>query len=88
MGEASRRKKLDPNYGKPVMIGDKTEFEWKKAYVIQIKPYFRVVETTDDVDDSVDGVWIYTKKDGKRMISYTGSFAQEHFDLACPRLSI
>ena len=23
MGEAKRRKKLDPNYGKPVIIGDK-----------------------------------------------------------------
>ena len=89
MGRASRRKKLKSNYGKPLTIDDMTELEWKKYLRYtdreweKVKPHFRVVETVDDVDDSVDGVWIYTKKDGKRNISYTGSFAQERFHLLC-----
>ena len=87
MGEANRRKKLDPNYGKPVIIGDKTDLEWKKYLRFtdkewqKIKPHFRVVETTDDVDDSVDGIWTFINENGKRIISFTGSFVDMHPDM-------
>ena len=82
MGEAKRRKKLDPNYGKPVVIGGKTDLEWKKEWCFtdrewqNIKPYFRVVDTVDDVDKMVDGVWIFYFQ-GKERIGFTGKFAND-----------
>ena len=83
MGEAKRRKKLDPNYGKPVVIGGKTDLEWKKEWCFtdrewqKIKPYFRVVNTVDDVDKTVDGVWIYTDDEGDEVIVASGSFVKD-----------
>ncbi|MHC5599519.1 MAG: hypothetical protein ACYTXC_26895 [Nostoc sp.] len=90
MGEAKRRKQLDLNYGKPKpeeIIGGKLESEWREKLRYsahqwkQIKPYFRILDKDEDVDDSFDGVWIYKKDTGEEMISFTGRFAQERFDL-------
>ena len=84
MGEAKRRKKLDPNYGKPVVIGGKTDLEWKKEWCFKdrewqkIKPYFRVVNTVDDVDKTVDGVWIYTDDEGNEVIAASRGFIEEY----------
>ena len=86
MGEAKRRKLIDPNYGKPKpeeIIGGRTESEWQQKLGFtskewkSIKPNFRVVNTRDDVDDFADGVWIYKNDQGKETISFTGSFAEE-----------
>ena len=79
MGEAKRRKKKDPNYGKSEMIGDRTYLEWKKYLYFtdrewrEIKPYFRVVDSVNEVDREVDGVWIYINE-GQRNIAFTGRF--------------
>ena len=79
MGEAKRRKLRDPNYGKVEMIGGKSYLEWKKRLYFtdkqwkEIKPHFRVVDASDDVDEAIDGVWIYSDK-GKKNIAFTGRF--------------
>ena len=74
----------DPNYGKVEMIGGKSYLEWKKYLYFtdkqwkEIKPYFRVVDSADEVDGVVDGVWIYFDK-GKENIAFTGRFASYSF---------
>lgn len=85
MGESKRRKKLDPTYGqaKPKFFG-KTALQWQRDLSLTsqewdfIAPHFRVVDTAEDVDDSVDGFWIYYRSDGKQMLSFTGAIL-EHF---------
>ena len=80
MGEAKRRKKSDPNYGKPVIIGDKNDSEWKKHLCFtdrqwqKIKPHFKLVNSIDDVDDSIDGVWRYIDEEDQEKVVLTGSF--------------
>ena len=82
MGESKRRKRLDVNYGKPVKIGNRTELEWKKELSFtdrewqRIRPHFRVVDTVEDVNESIDGVWIYYFC-GRETIGFTGRFAEE-----------
>ena len=80
MGEAKRRKKLDPNYGKPVIIGDKNDSEWKQDLCFtdrqwrKIKPHFKLVNSIDDVDDTIDGVWRYIDEEDQEKVVLTGSF--------------
>ena len=80
MGEAKRRKKLDPNYGKPVIIGDKSDSEWKEHLCFtdrqwrKIKPHFKLVNSIDDVDDTIDGVWRYIDEKYQEKVILTGSF--------------
>ncbi len=83
MGEAKRRKKLDPNYGKSVVTSGKSDWEWKKELGLtnrewqKIKPYFRVVDTLDDVDMTVDGFWIYTDDEGNEAITISKDLVNE-----------
>ena len=80
MGEAKRRKKLDPNYGKSPMMGWRTESEWKKRLRVperhwdKIKPDLRIVDSRDDIDESVSAVWIYRDDEGE-VIKPTGAHA-------------
>ena len=80
MGEAKRRKKLDPNYGKPVIIGDKNDSEWKEHLCFtdrqwrKIKHHFKLVNSIDDVDDTIDGVWRYIDEEDQEKVVLTGSF--------------
>ena len=80
MGEAKRRKKLDPNYGKSPMMGWRTESEWKKRLHIpdkhwnKMKHDLRVVESRDDIDESISAVWIYRDDEGE-VIKPTGVLA-------------
>ena len=89
MGEAKRRKMLDPNYGKhksEEIIGHRTESEWRKklGFTVRkwkkVQPNFRVVDNYDDVDDSIDGLWVYKNEYGQEMLSFTGYFAECAFD--------
>ena len=85
MGEARRRKLLDPSYRRSKsnkLIGGRTESQWKKRLNFtdrkwrKIKPYFRVVDTCDDVDSFIDGIWVYySDYDSKEVLSFTGCFA-------------
>ena len=80
MGEAKRRKRLDPNYGKSSMMGWRTELEWKKilgfpeGFWVEVKHDLRVVNTLDDVDESLDRVWIYKDEKGQEVMKPTGIF--------------
>ncbi len=80
MGEAKRRKKLDPNYGKSPMMGWRTESEWKKRLRIpekhwdKMKHDLKVVESRDNIDESISAVWIYKDDEGE-VIKPTGAHA-------------
>ena len=82
MGESKRRKRLDINYGKPVKIGNRTELEWKKELLFtdrewqRVRPHFRVVDTIEDIDEDIDGVWICYFQ-GEETIAFTGRFSEE-----------
>ena len=86
MGEAKRRKKLDPNYGKSPMMGWRTELEWKKKLGVpekhwaQAKSDLRIINSLNDVDESIDAVWIYKDKKGNEIIKPTGGFASDGKD--------
>ena len=79
MGEAKRRRRKDPSYGKSEMIGGRTYLEWKKYLYFtdrewkEMKPHFRVVNSVKEIDGVVDGVWIYIDK-GQENIAFTGRF--------------
>ena len=86
MGEAKRRKKLDPNYGKSPMMGWRTELEWKKRlgilekYWAEARADLKVVETIDDVDESIDAVWIYKDAEDNEILKKTGRFLEKPRD--------
>ena len=62
MGEAKRRRKLDPSFGKSEkpdledIVGGKPYSEWRHKFGYtkkeweRLRPYFRVVPTTHDAD--------------------------------------
>ena len=91
MGEAKRRKKQDPNYGKSHVMGWRTELEWKKILGIpekewtKIKHDLKVVNSINDIDESVNGVWIYKNDKGDEIIKPTGIFAA---DISYERLNL
>ncbi len=90
MGEARRRKKLDPNFGKPKppeiddVIYNRKESEWQRELGLtkkewkRIKPTIRIVESANDVDDSIDALWIYKKNSRQTGVSFTGTFAAKY----------
>ena len=84
MGEAKRRKKINPNYGKSQMMGWRTELEWKKKlgipekYWAKAKSDLRIVNSLNDIDESIDAVWIYKDKKGNEIIKPTGGFASDN----------
>ena len=81
MGEAKRRKKQDPNYGKSPMMGWRTELEWRRKLGIterewtEAKQELKVVNSINDVDESMDAIWIYKDNKGEEIIKPTGMFA-------------
>ena len=89
MGEAKRRKKLDPNFGQPKppkpekIFAGKTESQWKEELKLpdnewnEIKYHLRTANNRDEVDSEIDAVWIYTRDDGKKNISFTGNLANK-----------
>ena len=86
MGEAKRRKKLDPNYGKPKLINGKSKLEILKRINMtpqqcrELEPYTRIINSPNEIDDSIDGIWIYKKDQGKIGISFTGNLAGNSFN--------
>ena len=79
MGEAKRRKKLDPNYGNVRSLAGHIGHRWREVLSltnqqwVDIKSYFRFVATPDDVDFTVDGIWFYFYK-GRERLGLTGRF--------------
>ena len=87
MGEAKRRKKLDPTFGQSqLIIHGRTEEQMRRELDIsmrrwiELKPYIRVVDTSEDVDDSITGLWFYLSEDGRVYFSVTQELAA-HFAL-------
>ena len=83
MGEAKRRKKLDPNYGKSPMIGWRTESAWKRILRVPEKDWaraksdLRVVNSINDIDESINAIWIYKDDKSDEIIKPTGIFASD-----------
>ena len=81
MGEAKRRKKLDPNYGKSPMMGWKTELEWKRTLGVperdwdEIKCDLKIINSINDINESIDAVWIYKDNKNNEIIKPTGIYA-------------
>ena len=83
MGEAKRRKKLDPNYGKSPIMGWRTESAWKRILRIPEKDWaraksdLRVINSINDIDESINAIWIYKDDKGDEIIKPTGIFASD-----------
>ena len=83
MGEAKRRKKLDPNYGKSPIMGWRTQSEWKRKLRIterewtEAKQELKVVNSINDIDESINAIWIYKDDKDDEIIKPTGIFASD-----------
>ena len=103
MGEAKRRKKLDPYFGWPkpkiiieeskglvtierkngnqiitktidtLVFGDDIDPNWEE---IPIGTYIHKINDPSEVDDTVEGLWIYTIDQDERIIYLTGKTAE------------
>ena len=104
MGEAKRRKKLDPYFGLPkpkiiieenkrlitierkhgeqiitetldsLVLGDEINSKWEK---ISIGTYIREINNPNEVNDTLEGLWIYTNEQDERTIYLTGKTADK-----------
>ena len=87
MGEAKRRKKLDPNYGKISKKHHKntTKDEIENNIKLiqdqsEIENNTRFIQDESEIDESLDAIWRWTNKQGEEKISFTGKFAENLFN--------
>ncbi|MEL4897574.1 hypothetical protein [Crocosphaera sp. Alani8] len=94
MGEAKRRKKLDPNYGQRSVSdlkGGLSSNQWREKLGFSLSqwqkvwPDFQVVENIEKIDEGADGVWIYGTKEGTEGIYFSGKFMKAEFLLSLPK---